>query len=256
MRLDGMGALAVLSKPRKAKFPVMLLVAEADLEAAKRAVKIGVALLLQKPIAANALAKQLTDAAAQQRKAKDPGTYDVRLINAFSGALQEVLAFHFGAPPTLGKPQVKKGEAFPGVALTATMSFSGDKVMGSIGLGCEPGFLLALGRKIFGPELQAKDFSEQMQIDLAAESCNQVSGAAKTALTALGLKIMIGLPKVIAGAGHKVIHVLNNPVLWIPATAAGARCYMEFCMTRVAKEDIVEAGPVEGDAKGGDVLLF
>ena len=98
--------------------------------------------------------------------------------------------------------------------------------------------------------------SDESLADLAGEIANQVCGALKLAVAKLGLKVIIGLPKVVTGVGHGIIHLVKNPVMVVPVMQGRGRCTLEFCMSRTTAEDLKSETEAASDLQSGALVLF
>lgn len=232
------------------KSPIFVLADEADRETKARLAEIKQAKLLLMPVTPQQLGEALI-ASLKQPDHRD--AYDARIINAFLDAFRETLEHYFGNPPKLGKFGVKAAQANTKVYLSAIISFTGEKVKGSLALSFDRAILIKLAGHIFAN--QKIQLDENILADMAGEMSNQVCGGVKSKFSKLGLRVMIGLPKVVVGEGHRVVHIVKNPVLWLPVEYAGDRCAIEFCMDR--NNEPLPAEPAgQEDATGGDVMLF
>lgn len=252
-KLKSMGGFQVVDSLHaskiNAKVPIVLLVDSLNDEVVKRAAQVKISSILAKPVPAEEVVRRLVTPAAPKPKG---ASYDVRIINAFVSAVQEVFRHYFQSDPTFGKPAIKSSENQIGF-LSSLIGFSGDTAKGSVGMSFDRPILKEFVKRFF-PDGNF-DASDSSFADLAGELCNQVSGAVKIKLAQLGMNVTIGLPKIVIGAEHRVIHIVKNPVIIMLVQQGNTRCSIEFCMIK-NDDPIVEKAPGEEDVKGGDVLLF
>ena len=221
-----------------------------DRESKLRVHEIKRAQLLVRPVDAAKLAATIV-AALKQPDRRD--AYDTRIINAFLESFRETLEHYFGTPPQLGKCALKTPQSNPKVYLSAIIGFTGEKVKGSLALSFDRAILVKVGGHIFANNPVHLD--DNMLADMAGEMSNQVCGGVKIKLAKIGLRVMIGLLKVVVGVGHRIMHIVKNPGLWVPVDFQGDKCGIEFCMDR-NNEPLPEQPVAADDAAGGEVLLF
>lgn len=252
-KLKSMGGFQVVDSLHASKInsktPIVLLVDSLNDEVVKRAAQVKISSILAKPVPAEEVVRRLIAPAAPKPKG---ASYDVRIINAFVGSVQEVFRHYFQTDPTFGKPAIKANENQIGF-LSSLIGFHGDTAKGSVGMSFEKPILKEFAKKFF-PDGNF-DASDASFADMAGELCNQVSGAVKIKLAQLGMNVTIGLPKIVIGEEHRIIHIVKNPVIIMQVQQGNTRCSIEFCMIK-NDDPIVEKAPGADEAKGGDVLLF
>lgn len=163
-------------------------------------------------------------------EARPPVTYDVKIINCFINAVGQVTEFYFAKAPQLQKASIKKDRQSFGF-VTGLIGFQGAKLVGSMSITSNLDFLQSLAKKVF--EGDNPPLTEELMADLMGEMCNQVCGKVKMNFAKLGVAVAIGLPKVVLGKDHYVIHMASSPVLSVPVDIDGKKCVMEFCLTDV-----------------------
>ena len=252
INLPAMNGLQVASIARSGKVnrkaEIFVISGRLDADAVKRAAEIGVANILSKPFDAKALVEK---AKAKVQKAGTQLKYDVQIINCFVGAAAEVLTFYLGSAPQIGRPTVRPPGGSPGGEVTGLIAFSGQTYIGSLAFNLGVDFVKRLAAKVFdGGEVVLDD---ALMGDLTGEMCNQLLGKVKLNFGKLGIPMRIGLPEVVLGKGHRILHKVHNPVLSLPLTLDGLSSHLEFCMDQsVTKE--VDAKP-EAPAVTG-ALIF
>jgi CheY-specific phosphatase CheX len=95
---------------------------------------------------------------------------------------------------------------------------------------------------------------KEMIADLMGEMCNQVCGRLKVAFGELGIKSNIGLPEVVMGENHVVVHKVQSPVLCVPLKIAGSALEVELCLIPRSSSFAVDESKAETAVSG--VLLF
>jgi chemotaxis protein CheX len=251
IKLPSMSGLQVASTARSLDLnrhaAIVLIAKDIEKDHVTRAAQIGITDLLLKPVVPDEVISKML----AHFKADNSGkTYDTRIINAFVASVNEVLEFYFGEKPKLGKPTLKKEEKAQGY-VSGLIGISGKAVQGSMSITSPAEFILELAGKIFAG--QPVERNDQLMADLAGELCNQVVGKVKIALAKLGIKIQIGLPEVVIGKDHVVIHRARNPVITIPIKVGTSQTVVEFCFAPGVDEGIDES-KAEASAEG--VMLF
>lgn len=249
LKLPGMHGLQVVNNTRatrlNAKIPIIVVSGVIDDTSAERCKELKVDRVFAKPFDAKEVMRAVRNLVDAKKEKPSPSKaqggkspYDVKVINAILSAIREVMESHLGTALEIQKPHLK-GQDQETSAISAIISLTGNSVQGSMALVFDRPYLELLHHKMnaeFGIPV-----TDEGLYDLAGEMCNQVSGRVKINLAKLGLKILIGLPKVVVGKGYIVQTKTSNPALVIPFLADGKRCLAEFCFTRTLAEEL----PVE-----------
>jgi CheY-specific phosphatase CheX len=206
-----------------ARIPVQVVADDLDAESVKRLVSLGVANIIMAPKNAEDLLHRL-----EKTLTPRPGgqSYDVRLINCFLGGAREVLTFYLGAAPSVGKPRVKHGTEAAGF-VTGLIAFTAASQLGSLAATFDREFIDLLAARMLG---DAAGLDDAGYADLAGEMCNQILGKATVNFERLGIGLRMGLPEVLVGLGHAVVHKLDSPVILIPIESGRTTCVIEFTM--------------------------
>ncbi len=252
IKLPSMNGLQVASVARTSEFnrqmPIFLISGFIDSMAIDRAQALGIIEVIEKPIQKEQLLSRFEKLIKPKPKASG---YDVRIINAILKSAGEVLEFYFSEAPKLSKPGVRRGppNKFSGAA--TLIAISGSNFAGSLAIVAPMKFVNALGAKIF----QSGDaqLDQAMLSDMMGELGNQVMGKIKSAFGELGIKSSIGLPEVVLGNDHVVIHKVKNPILFIAVSVGGVACEVEFCLMERAGFDIDES---KGETEATGMLMF
>jgi len=145
--------------------------------------------------------------AARQRKRP----FDVEFINPFLQAVIDVLTTMAQVVPTPGKPFLKES-TFARGEVSGIINVNG-YANGSIALtfpeDCAKvivGNMLNETIRELGPDVY----------DGVGELTNMISGQARKGLATQGMKFHAGIPKVLHGKGHTVVHPTTGPVIGIP----------------------------------------
>lgn len=181
---------------------------------------------------------------------QNKSSYDVRILNCFIEAAQEVFDFYFNKGSKIGKPFLKQNRKVSGY-VSGLISLVAEKSSGSVSITSDRPFLELLAGRVFqGGTIKLDD---AMIADLTGELCNQISGKVKINFAKIGMKFRIGLPKVVIGENHTVLHTTSNPVISLPIEIMGKTCSMEFCLAEGAGEQI---GEDKVEAPPSDVMMF
>jgi len=241
-------AATARSSKKNAKSHIFVCGAAFDADTVSRAKTLGIAEMVVKPFEPTNILHKLKS--KFDMSDEGPKTYDVRIINGFLSSVLEVVTFYLETNPNLGKPFVKKGGKTTGY-VSGLIGLSGNGVVGSTSLTFERPLLQALAKKVFmNPDIQ---LSDEIAGDLAGELCNQVCGKVKINFGKLGVKLNIGLPEVVIGEGHMIVHKANSAILSVPVQHSGSQCIAEFCMVTGVQQQIDES-KAETAAEG--VIMF
>ncbi|MFQ5462748.1 MAG: chemotaxis protein CheX [Phycisphaerae bacterium] len=148
---------------------------------------------------------------------------DVRYINPFIEAVQNLFKTMLSTGITVNKPQLK-GKDTPLCDITAIIGFSGDAT-GSAALCFANEAAVAIAGKFAGAELSVDDPDFA---DALGELANMVAGQAKSKIH--DMNISISLPQVIAGANQRILKSGHNPVLVLPCDSPLGRFTIEVAM--------------------------
>lgn len=252
LRLPGMNGLHVAASARNSKinrdaqlFVVSGSIDQSSLERAKllRIVKVFV-----KPVPPDMIAATLTE--SLQRKTAVL-RYDVKLINAFIESASEVFKFYFQQEPKRGKPVVTDPQKPARGHVTGLIGFTGTDFVGSLAVSLNGHFLDEITKQLF--QGAAIELNEELITDITGELCNQILGKVKINFARLGVAVTIGLPEVIVGKGHRVVHKVNNPVIAIPIGVEKLAFEIMFCLS---KQELKAEQARTQDVPAESVLFF
>jgi chemotaxis protein CheX len=144
---------------------------------------------------------------------KQENKMDVRFINPFIAAINNVFKTMLNTGVTIGKPMLKNA-VLESADVSGVIGLSGD-VQGCVVLS----FPRLVARKV-APTFASTDLDigHPDFADAIGELANMVAGNAKKDFT--GYKVSISLPSVITGAGHSVSQSKASPFLIIPCETA------------------------------------
>jgi len=149
---------------------------------------------------------------------------DVRFINPFVSAVQNVLGMMCGAEVQVGKPFLKK-DGNPHMQVSGVIGFSGDAA-GMIVVDFSNEVASKLASALAGIEI---DPSHDDFADAIGEIVNMIAGNAKKEF-AEGLTINISLPQVLMGTDLKVAASKTTPNIVIPCETTFGPFFMEIGM--------------------------
>jgi chemotaxis protein CheX len=248
-RLSGVQVAANLRQStNNSKAHIILLVADADRETKQRAEKIGDVKVIADTTDTDALVKAII-AAIPKPTTANSSAYDVRIINTFIAATSSIFKSYLGASPTIGKPTIKKTDIAVGY-ISGLIDFTGVGVRGSMAISLQKSLMPIFLSKI----LPGSAVTDDSMIDLAGELSNQICGAVKINLAKVGVRVMIGLPKVVLGKDHRITHIVKNPTLILEVRFGQELCTVEFCMMKTNDEPLKETET--NDMEGGSAILF
>jgi chemotaxis protein CheX len=140
---------------------------------------------------------------------------DVRYINPFLSAIQNVFETMVNIPFTLGKPGLKKDD-ITSHEVSGIIGISGE-VTGSVVVSFPESVALQIASALLGSELQKVDGD---CTDTIGEIANMVAGDAKKGFPKADTSVSV--PTVVIGK-HKVAYPRGVPIITIPCkTSSGA----------------------------------
>ena len=248
--MNGLQLAAIVKSSDKNKnTPITIASGHVNDDNLRRIKSLKIARVVEKPF----VFSELADMVAEVVKKKGP-SYDAKIINTFMTSASEIFAFYGLKDTEIGKPNIRQTHAPAKGIITGILAFTGNGYAGSIALSVNVRFIKTMAAHIFaGAEVE---LNQAVAADIVGEICNQILGIVKSKFGQMGLKMTLGLPEMVLGKEHTVIHKVNNPVLVMPIDlGGGAECHMEFCMDKrelQGDEDAAEKDQVEA----GSALLF
>lgn len=159
---------------------------------------------------------------------------DVRYINPFLIAIQEVFDTMINVPFKLGKPHLKK-DSVPMYEVSSIIGLSGT-VSGTVVISLSKAIALELASALACEEITELD---EDATDALGEIANMVAGAAKAKFPTDGASISI--PSVVLGR-HKVVYPKGVPIISIPCETSSGRLMVDVALKEAAKPATVGAG--------------
>ncbi len=136
---------------------------------------------------------------------------DVKLINPFLTAAMHVLNTMAGVDAKPGKPFIKKDEIAVG-DVSAIIGITG-AAKGSMALIFTEECIFAIASNLLGTEFTKLNHEVR---DAVGELTNMICGDARRRLAEAGFTLQAGIPTVVGGKGHSIMHVADGPRLAIP----------------------------------------
>ena len=246
--ISGMQIIAYTkSQTQNRSTPVIIACGQLDSQGIDQAKKLGVTDIFVRKSDLSQLLKRV------KLRTKDlikPSGYDPRLVLSFVNAAKEVLEFYLEESPEVGEPEVKTDLKTHGF-VTGVIGFIGQGIIGSNSISCNEDLINILAAKVFMDDNVEVD--DLMAADLIGEMANQVIGKVKINFNKVGVKMNIGLPEVIVGRDHMVVHKSENPVISIPIKYHDSYCYIEFSMIERAEMQIDEDA---GEDAPDSIMIF
>jgi DNA-binding response OmpR family regulator len=206
--------------------PIFVVTGTSEMEDIKKVVALGVASVLMKPFEATDIVAKVTEKLTAKAPAKVE--FAPAFVKACAFSVGEIAQFYLGAAPKVGKPAIKATSQTNGYASGIISFCQNNKVVGSLSLTIDRPFIDALAKSIFAGS--TVEMNQDMIGDMTGEMCNQLVGRLKINLAKEQYYITIGLPEVIVGENHSVIHKSKNPVLTIPLVAPSGQAAIEICL--------------------------
>jgi chemotaxis protein CheX len=150
---------------------------------------------------------------------------DVRFINAFLDATENVLKTMAFVEPKAGKPYLKKDNVAKG-DISGIIGLTGD-LKGSLGLSFSEKSIVKIVSNMLGESMTGIDNDVK---DAVGEITNMISGVARKKLESQGLNITSAIPTVVSGKSHSIVHVLGGPSIIIPFEIAEGPFVVDFCL--------------------------
>ncbi len=160
---------------------------------------------------------------------------DIRYINPFMSAIQNVFKTMLSVEAVIGKPQVKK-EVCQHADVSAIIGFSG-AVTGTIVLSFPADLACKIASSFAGLEV---DLKHPDLTDALGELANMVAGNAKAKLE--GEDIRLSLPNVVIGHDHHIPKSRSCPSIVIPCKLEWGGFVIEVSMKQTAVPAPVGAG--------------
>ncbi len=148
---------------------------------------------------------------------------DVNFINPFIESTLETLEKTCNTKVRKDKVFIRSGDIASG-DISALVGMIADVFRGSMGIAFEKNCFLYLVNNMLGEKYTEINNENQ---DAAGEICNQVFGLTKTKLSNMGYKVQPAIPSIITGAGHKIKHMVDRPVIAVRFECEGGYLTVE-----------------------------
>jgi len=136
---------------------------------------------------------------------------NIDVINAFVDRSIHVLKVMAFIDATAGKPLLKKDKLAMG-DVSGIIAFSGS-MTGSLALSFSEACIFKIVSNMIGEDVRTIN---QLVLDAAGELTNMISGDARKRMQSKGLIVTAGIPSVVSGKNHEIIHTLEGPSIIIP----------------------------------------
>ena len=136
---------------------------------------------------------------------------DVKLINPFLTAAMHVLKTMADIDAKPGKPFIKKDDVAIG-DVSAIIGITG-AAEGSMALIFTEQCIKAIASSLLGTEFT--ELNHEVR-DAVGELTNMICGDARRRLAEGGFVLQAGIPTIVGGKGHSIMHVADGPRLAVP----------------------------------------
>jgi chemotaxis protein CheX len=136
---------------------------------------------------------------------------DVKLINPFLAAAAHVLKTMANVDAIPGKPFLKKDDRAMG-DVSAIIGITGS-ARGSMALVFTEECIMKIASALLGEVLTKMDNEVG---DAVGELTNMICGDARRRLSEEGTVLQAGIPTIVAGKNHSIMHVADGPRLAVP----------------------------------------
>jgi len=153
---------------------------------------------------------------------------DVRYINPFLVAIQNLFETMIDIPFTLGKPTLKRSQQ-PPYEISSIIGLSGD-VSGCVVISLSREIALQMASALLGEPMEELDAD---CTDAIGEIANMIAGNAKTDFPEVGCNISV--PSVVTGQ-HKVAYPSGIPIITIPCSTERGALVIDIAL-KVKAED-------------------
>ena len=147
---------------------------------------------------------------------------DVRYINPFITAIENIFDTMIGIPLLMGKPAVKSGRE-PAFEISSIIGLTGD-VKGCVVINLSESTAIRLASALLGDELS--ELNEDCT-DAIGEIANMIAGNAKTDFPSGNTSISV--PSVVTGK-HKVTYPSGLPIITIPCETDEGKLLVDIAL--------------------------
>jgi len=136
---------------------------------------------------------------------------NVKVINPFLAAAMHVLKTMAGVDAKPGKPFLKKDDIAMG-DVSAIISITG-QAQGSMALVFTEACITGVASHLLGENFS--QLNDEVK-DAVGELTNMICGDARRRLSEDGITLQAGIPKILSGKNHSIVHLAKGPRLAIP----------------------------------------
>lgn len=155
---------------------------------------------------------------------------DITILNAFIDATLKVLSTMAGTECKKQKIFVRGSDQISG-DVSALVAINGKLQTGSMAISFEEKCFLGVMSRMLGEEVT--QLTPDV-VDGAGELCNQIFGITKKNLNEQGMDIQPAIPSVITGAGHRIKHMSQGPILAVRFDTASGPFVIEAILQKTA----------------------
>lgn len=154
---------------------------------------------------------------------------DVNFINPFIESTVEVLSVTCKTTCTRDKVYLRNNEEMSG-DISALVGMNSSKFRGSMGIAFPRDTFLYIVNSMLDTDY--KEINPENQ-DAAGEICNQIFGMTKTKLNDQGYNLQPAIPSIIVGNGHRIKHMMSEPVIAVQFKCSGGTFLIEAAVVAV-----------------------
>ena len=151
---------------------------------------------------------------------------DVKLINPFLTAAIHVLKTMAGIDVRPGKPFLKKDDVAIG-DVSAIIGITGE-ARGSMALVFSENCIKGIASSLLGEVFTQMNHEVR---DAVGELTNMICGDARRRLSEEGLSLQSGIPTVVSGKDHSIMHIADGPRLAVPFETAHGSFMVEVAFS-------------------------
>ncbi len=151
---------------------------------------------------------------------------DVRLINPFLTAAMHVLKTMAGMDVSPGKPFLKKDDRATG-DVSAIIGITG-VASGSMALVFTEKCILAIVSSLLGENIT--ELNHEVR-DAVGELTNMICGDGRRRLAEEGFSLQAGIPTIVSGKNHSIMHFADGPRLAVPFQTANGDFMIEVAFS-------------------------
>ena len=236
LNMPGIDGLELIKKPKKsdvnAETPLIMVSGYLDEAKEKEIVSAGAVSVIQKPFRLQSLVDLITQ---KLYTTQFKGSFTQKNVGCVVAAIKDVLTFYLKDPPKIKAPNMKNGNQSYG-DVSALIGFNSPSALGSIAVSLDMTLLSRIGKAMMGEDISGIRDDIDVQKDIAGEVCNQLLGKIRTNFGRLGVNISLGIPEVLSGESHFIVHKINSTILAVPITHGSGACQVEPRRRRAAAD--------------------